>query len=243
MIDVKRQDGSGAGAPERAGNVPGGAAGGAAGGADSAPEPAVPARGVASLKAWGDALPEKAQDVLHFWFGAPDGSDYARMAKFWFTPTPLFDQMALHYEPLCQLARGNALEQWRTTTLGCLAMILLLDQLPRNVYRGSRSAFYGDAKALAIAHFLVTSARDRELDKVQRSFAYLPLMHSEKIEDQHHSVQLFESLDMPDAVIHAKEHFQVIKSFGRFPKRNAPLGRESTAEELAHMARNVDGPV
>ena len=193
-------------------------------------------KGIKGIDAWGLDLPLKARDLLYFWFGRVDGSDYKNMSKKWFNTSPLFDQLVRHYEPLAVQAIGHDLDSWRSKPLSCLALILLLDQVPRNLYRGTRKAFFGDPKALTLSRLMIESGRDILLDQTQRIFSYLPFTHSEKIEDQRRSLQLFTKLNHPEALEAAEKHLSVIQTFGRFPTRNAAMGRDSTRDELLYLA-------
>ena len=137
-------------------------------------------------------------------------------------------------------ARGER-EQWLAAARPALALAILLDQFPRNMYRGTPHAFASDPQALAVARAIVAHGLDRELLPVQRWFVYLPFEHAEDIEAQRESLRLFASLgDGPDAASvqdYAQRHHDVIARFGRFPHRNAILGRESTPEEVEFLAQ------
>jgi uncharacterized protein (DUF924 family) len=185
-------------------------------------------------------LPDEAQAVLSFWFEG-DG-EAGQVRKAWFRKDERFDrEIALRFEPTLAAARTGQLDAWRATPLGCLALIVVLDQFSRNIHRGSPLAFEGDAQALALARELVSSGRDRLLDTLQRWFAYLPFEHSESLADQDESVRLFTTLAaederLADALDYAHRHREVIARYGRFPHRNAVLGRENTAQEAAYLA-------
>ena len=185
-------------------------------------------------------LPEEAQAVLSFWFEG-DG-EAGQVRKAWFRKDERFDrEITSRFEPTLAAARAGQLVAWRDTPLGCLALIVVLDQFSRNIHRSSPSAFEGDAQALALARELVSSGRDRSLDTLQRWFAYLPFEHSESLADQDESVRLFTTLAaederLADALDYAHRHREVIARYGRFPHRNAVLGRESTAQEAAYLA-------
>ena len=130
-------------------------------------------------------------------------------------------------------------------TAGLLAQTLVLDQFPRNLFRGQARAFAGDAQARAIALQLIDSGAHLALHPLQRWFVYLPLEHAEDLALQERSVALFSALaadaGMADALDYAERHRDVIHRFGRFPHRNAALGRASTAEELAYLATPGSG--
>jgi uncharacterized protein (DUF924 family) len=180
------------------------------------------------------------QDLLDFWFGVPGSADYGRPRPFWFQSDRTCDETLRsrffsHYEA----ARAGELQAWQEEPLSCLALILLLDQIPRSLFRGTAQAFATDAEALKIAQQTVEWGFDRALLPVQRWFIYLPLEHSENLEHQNRAVALFQQLqDDPHsqgAIVYAQQHQAIIARFGRFPHRNTILGRHSTAEELAFL--------
>jgi len=172
------------------------------------------------------------EQVLDFWFA--DGDDQPR--EVWFKTDPSFDReiehrLKTHHEK----ARLGQYDNLADTASGALALIILLDQFPRNLFRGSAEAFASDSKALAAACAALAAGHDRELTPVQRSFMYLPFEHSEDMDDQEKSVRLFEELGDEDKLKYATEHRDIIERFGRFPHRNAVLGRPSTAEEIEFL--------
>jgi uncharacterized protein (DUF924 family) len=179
--------------------------------------------------------------VLRFWFGA-DAAEAAQRRKQWFAKDEAFDALlrarfaAVYAE---QRAGGGA--GWAQDAPGALAAILLFDQFPRNMFRGTARMFESDALALALAQRLVAQGWDRQLLPQQRWFAYLPFEHSESREMQRESLRLFEALarDTGDdePLVWARRHAEVIERFGRYPHRNALLGRASTADELAYLAQ------
>jgi uncharacterized protein (DUF924 family) len=182
------------------------------------------------------------QDVLAFWFA--DGPDAFREA--WFTKNPAFDEaIRARFGALVTPAREGALDGWAATPEGALALFLVLDQFPRNLHRGSAEAFASDAHALDLARRCVIGQRmDLVLTPTQRVFLYLPFEHAEEMAAQDQSVALFEGLRdhpahaRPDGTIdYAWRHRAVIARFGRFPHRNAVLGRESTPAELTYLAQ------
>ncbi len=174
--------------------------------------------------------------VRDFWFG--DG----RAARpEWFRKDPAFDEsIRERFGATVEAALAGGLRDWGATPQDSLARILVLDQFPRNLFRGSARAFAGDAMALAAAQALVAGGHDRALAPLQRWFVYLPYEHAEDLALQHEAVRLFEALaaDAPahaDAVVWARKHLEVIQRFGRFPHRNAALGRASTPEEAEYL--------
>jgi uncharacterized protein (DUF924 family) len=132
-------------------------------------------------------------------------------------------------------ARGE-LERWQATPLASLALTLVLDQFPRNIFRGEARAFSSDSLALAAARSMVALEFDRLLSPVERTFAYLPFEHAEDLAAQRRSLALFQALD-PEHIGDARRHYEIIARFGRFPHRNAILGRESTAEEAEFLGQ------
>jgi uncharacterized protein (DUF924 family) len=185
---------------------------------------------------------ERVDEILRFWFG--DGSDPEHERR-WFVQDAGFD-LACRNGFLADhesAARGE-LDSWKNEPSSVLALILLLDQFPRNIFRGTPRAFATDSKALATAKDAITREFDLTLLPVRRSFIYLPFQHSENLEDQYESVRLFRKLadehpEMAGHVKYADDHFEVIRRFGRFPHRNAVLGRISTPEE-SEFLRQLD---
>jgi uncharacterized protein (DUF924 family) len=185
----------------------------------------------------------QAKEILDFWFGKPDEIGYGKPKEFWFTKKPEFDEvLRSKFLQDYEKAAGGYLDEWLDMPNTCLALILLLDQLPRNIFRGKPEAFATDWEALSAAHNAVARNFDQELLPVQRWFIYLPFEHSENIEHQRKAVQLFQQLkDDPDstsAIEYAIRHLQVIERFGRFPHRNAILGRMSTSEEKDFLKKS-----
>jgi uncharacterized protein (DUF924 family) len=179
--------------------------------------------------------------ALDFWFA--EGPDTFREA--WFKKDESFDAACREaFGALILPAREGALDGWAETPKGALALLLLLDQVPRNLFRGSAEAFASDEHARAIARRAVLERGfDLALTPTERVFLYLPFEHGEAMADQDLSVALFEGLrDSPahakpgGAIDYAWRHRAVIRQFGRFPHRNAPLGRASTAAEEAWLA-------
>jgi len=180
-------------------------------------------------------------DILRFWFEG----DHLAFQERWFKRDDAFDAaIRARFGTLPAAARAGALDAWAATPGGALALAIVLDQFPRNLHRGHAEAFACDAKARAVARQAVLRDRhDLKLTPTERTFLYLPFEHSEAMADQDLSVALFEGLrDDPvqrapgGPIDYAWRHWQVIRRFGRFPHRNAALGRESTAEEAAYLA-------
>ena len=178
--------------------------------------------------------------VLDFWFGPPDGADYGTTRDVWFRKSAAFDaKIRRRFGAAIETALEGGFADW-TAPRATLARVLLLDQFTRNCYRDSSRAFAGDAQALATATAAVDQAQDRELIPVERWFLYMPFEHAESPVAQARSLALFARLahetGLADPLLWAKKHAAIIGRFGRFPHRNALLGRESTPEETAFLA-------
>lgn len=171
----------------------------------------------------------QAQDILHFWFEELTPQQH-------FMKDPALDAaMRVRFEATLQAAARCELFAWRATPAGRLAEILVLDQFSRNVYRDTARAFAQDALALALAQELVASGQDRSLPTAQRVFAYMPYMHSESALIHEQALELFAQPGMENNLDFERRHKAIIDRFGRYPHRNAVLGRTSTPEELAFL--------
>lgn len=181
--------------------------------------------------------------VLQFWFGAPP---FSRRAE-WFRKDAAFDaQIGERFGLLHASALRGAIDAWQSEPLPALARLLVLDQFSRNLHRAGAQAFAGDALALMAAKDIVARGWDHAYAPVQRWFAYLPFEHAEDIVMQRESLRLFTGLahDAPseaDTVEWAQKHLDVIQRFGRFPHRNAALGRVSTPQEMDYLAQPGSG--
>lgn len=180
------------------------------------------------------------ENIVDFWF-LPEGTPgYGRPRKEWFRKDPAFDaEIDERFGDLVEQALAGALTDWQHWPQGALARILVLDQFTRNIFRNSARAFAGDELALAAAQDMVARQADLKLLAVQRWFVYLPFEHAESLAAQSESVALFAALnghgEFADAYDYAVRHYHVIRRFGRFPHRNALLGRLSTPEELTFL--------
>jgi uncharacterized protein (DUF924 family) len=180
-------------------------------------------------------------EVLAFWFGAPGDPHHDKTRPQWFRKDDAFDaEIRRRFARLIDEALAGALEAWRASIAGALAYIVTLDQFTRNTYRGTAKSFAGDAQALAAARALVASGADRMLPGVRRQFVYLPFEHAEDLAMQNESMRLFTALgaDEPalaDLSTWAEKHRVIVARFGRFPHRNAILGRTSTPDEEAFL--------
>lgn len=181
------------------------------------------------------------QAVLDFWFGTPDSEVYGLARPEWFRKSAVFDdEIRSRFGAAHAQALAGELDDWTRTPLGACALIVMLDQFSRNMYRGTAGAFAGDARALAAARRLVEAGEDQRLPTPQhRVFVYLPFEHDESLESQHASLELYEQLakshGMVDNLDYARRHAVIIERFGRYPHRNAALGRASTPEEIAFL--------
>lgn len=172
----------------------------------------------------------QAQDILHFWFH--ELNDKQRFAK----DEALDATIGERFAATLQAAVRGELFGWRTTPLGRLAEIVVLDQFSRNICRDRPGAFAQDPQALALAQELVASGLDQSLALAQRTFAYMPYMHSESLLIHAQAMQLFAQPGMADTLAFEQRHQAIIARFGRYPHRNSILGRVSTPEELAFLA-------
>lgn len=181
------------------------------------------------------------QAVLDFWFGTPDSEVFGLARPEWFRKSDAFDdEIRTRFGEAHAQALAGELDDWARTPLGACALIVMLDQFSRNMYRGTAGAFAGDARALAVARQLVAAGEDQRLPTAQhRVFVYLPFEHDESLESQHTSLELYEQLakshGMVDNLDYARRHAVIIERFGRYPHRNAALGRVSTPEEVAFL--------
>lgn len=170
----------------------------------------------------------KPADVVTFWMEAGP--------KAWFSKSAAFDaQIRERFETLHHAAARGELDGWADTAEGALALLLLLDQFPRNLYRGSPHAFATDPLARKVARQAVDKGFDTQVDPQLRQFFYLPFEHSEALADQDHGMALCVASDDPELVKWARIHRDIITRFGRFPHRNASLGRTTTDEERAFL--------
>jgi uncharacterized protein (DUF924 family) len=177
-----------------------------------------------------NALSTQPQTILHFWF--TELTPKQHFAK----DAALDEVIRTRFGATLEAAALCELFAWRATPEGRLAEVLVLDQFSRNVYRDTPRAFAQDALALALAQELVASGQDRSLPMAQRSFAYMPYMHSESALIHEQAVALFSQPGMADTLRFELQHKAIIDCFGRYPHRNAILGRSSTAEELAFLS-------
>ncbi len=188
-------------------------------------------------------LPDRARALLDLWFGLPDDPGREQHREIWFKATDEFDA-ALRREFLAdyEAAAAGARSYWEASAQAALALVLLLDQVPRNVFRGTPRAYETDAAARDVADRALENGFDQSVPPAWRLFFYMPFHHSENIADQRRSVALSEALPRnPDRGgslrRYGHPYIEVIERFGRFPHRNEILGRQSTPEEVAFLAK------
>jgi uncharacterized protein (DUF924 family) len=187
-------------------------------------------------------LPPDAAEVLDFWFHPDPAGAWRNTARDeWFRKDGAFDaRIRERFGALIARAMAGGLGEWCMLPQGALARVLLLDQFTRNAFRDTAQAFAGDARALATAKAAVAEGFDGDLAPVERWFLYMPFEHSEDADDQARSVALFTALanetGLTGPLDWAKRHEAIVRRFGRFPHRNAILGRTSTPEEAAFLA-------
>jgi uncharacterized protein (DUF924 family) len=173
--------------------------------------------------------PAMIDEILRFWFETLKPKD-------WYRKNPSIDaEIRTRFGGVYAALENGVPESWLTTPEGWLAAIIVLDQFPRNMFRDDPRAFATDAQALALAKRAIAEGIDMQLSPEQRAFIYLPFQHVEDAADQARSVELFTALGNPNNLDFALRHKAVIDRFGRFPHRNAILGRASTEEEAAFL--------
>jgi uncharacterized protein (DUF924 family) len=185
--------------------------------------------------------PAEAQAVLDFWFLPAGDAGHGFARPQWFRKDAAFDQeIRARFGALHARAAGGALEEWCDALRPMLALIVVLDQFSRNLFRDDPRAFAQDARALGCAKLVIDREWDLVLRPVERQFCYLPFEHSEDLADQDRAIALFTDLvrfpETRDLALWAEKHRVIIRRFGRFPHRNAALGRQSTPEEVAFLS-------
>ncbi len=173
---------------------------------------------------------DNPEEVTDFWFSE-------RAAKRWFNSTPEFDQeLRDKFMATYHAARLGQLDDWQETAKGALALVIIFDQLPLNMFRSEPESFATEENARHIAGMAIGKGFDQAFTDKQKAFLYMPFMHSEVLADQDRSVELYEKASLKDNLRFANHHRDIIRRFGRFPHRNVILGRESTKEELEYLA-------
>ena len=169
------------------------------------------------------------QEIVDFWF-----SD--EISKLWFKSTPEFDQLLTHrFEETWQQASRGELDHWMDSANGCLALVIVLDQFPLNMYRASAKSFSTEAKSRAVAAVAIERGFDKVLAATQRTFLYMPYMHSESLADQDLALELFDQPGLEDNLRFCHHHRTIVENYGRFPHRNEALGRVSSEAEIEYL--------
>ncbi len=177
------------------------------------------------------------KDIINFWFEETKPQQ-------WFQVNEEFDVLVREkFSEPYEMGVSGQFEDWRNSADGALAYCILLDQMPRNMFRGTPKAFATDDKALITSKFAISKGLDQVLSPIKRRFLYLPFEHSEKINDLHRSVELFEKMKDEDPLgyDYAIRHLDVIQKYGRYPHRNKILGRDNTPEEEEYLAQDGAG--
>ena len=172
----------------------------------------------------------RAEQLIAFWFSPA-------VRRRWFRSTVAFDrELERDYGVLVEQAGQGELDDWKATATGCLALVILLDQLPLNIFRASARAFAYEAAACGVAEHALQQGFDQSHSPDEKAFLYMPFMHSESRADQDRSVALYQAAGLENNLKFALHHRDIIRRFGRFPHRNAILGRTSSAAEDAYLS-------
>ncbi len=189
-------------------------------------------------------MTREIEEILGFWFGSEGAPGYGELRKEWFAAEPQFDrEIRDRFLETYAKARAGRLDHWLGRPQSALALVILLDQFSRNMFRGSAAMYEADDKALAVAEGTLEKGYDHELPPFQRWFLYMPFVHSEDIGDQRQAKKLFRKLEehQPGYGRYQDWHLKTIERFRRFPHRNEILGRQSTPEE-AEFLKEQDRP-
>jgi uncharacterized protein (DUF924 family) len=169
------------------------------------------------------------QEIIDFWFSE-------EVRKLWFDSTPEFDALLRdRFQGVWERARNGELEHWMQSAEGCLALAIVFDQFPLNMFRGDALCFATEAQSREVARAAIERGFDRQLEVEQRAFLYLPFMHSEDLGDQQLALRLFDQKGLEGNLRFARHHHGIIEKFGRFPHRNEILGRDSSAAEIEYL--------
>jgi uncharacterized protein (DUF924 family) len=169
------------------------------------------------------------QKIIDFWF-----ADDSR--KLWFNSTAEFDRLLCErFEDTLKQADRAELDDWMESAEGCLALVIVLDQFPLNMFRGSAQSFATEARSRDVARVAIANGFDKALAAEQQAFLYMPFMHSEAIADQEQALELFAKPGMESNLRFSRHHHTIVETYGRFPHRNAVLGRTSTAAEIEYL--------
>lgn len=173
--------------------------------------------------------PLSPRHIIEFWYSE-------RMRPRWFSSTPEVDaEIRSKFEHLWLQAGKGELDGWKASGEGCLALAVVLDQFPLNMFRGKAISFSTEQQAVACSKYCISQGYDREIPLDKVVFLYMPLMHSENLADQDLAVKLFEQANLVNNLRFARHHRELIRKFGRFPHRNTILGRNSSTEEIEYL--------
>ena len=169
------------------------------------------------------------EEILTFWFSET-------VKRLWFNSNPSFDRLLrVNYSEAYENAAAGHLRSWEQAPEGAVALAIVLDQFPLNMFRGEARSFATEEEARRVARSAVKAGFDREIEDDRKIFLYMPFMHSESMDDQNYAVKLFEDAQLADNLKFALHHRDIIQRFGRFPHRNKILGRENTPEETEYL--------
>ena len=172
----------------------------------------------------------QANDIINFWFSE-------KIKSAWFNSTKEMDQgIHAQFYDTWQQAKIGELDDWLNSAQGCLALAIILDQFPLNMFRAQVKSFSTEAQAILVSKHAISHELDLLIDKQQRAFLYMPLMHSEDINDQNTAVEMFEKSGLIENMRFAQHHRSIIKRFSRFPHRNEILGRLNSEAEIVYLA-------
>jgi len=173
---------------------------------------------------------ETPESIIDFWYSE-------KVKSKWFNSDAEFDkELKSNYENIWLNALRGEYKSWSESALGCLALVIILDQFPLNMFRGEVKSFSSEGMAIKVTKKAIEQGFDKTIDKNMLSFLFMPLMHSENIDDQNMSVELFEQAGLKENLRFAKHHRDIIKQYGRFPHRNIILQRESSKAETDYLS-------
>ena len=168
-------------------------------------------------------------EILTFWFNEEH-------KKHWFSTSDAFDQkIKKQFSNALQHAANREFDHWKNEPKSALALVLILDQFSRNLFRNQADTYAHDAYALEVASYAIDQGLDEQLSSEEKSFLYMPFMHSESLDDQDRSVELFDKANLETNLRYAIHHRDIVRKFGRFPHRNKMLGRTNSKEEEAYL--------
>ena len=180
----------------------------------------------------GESMTITPEEIIEFWFSS-------RVKPLRFRSTPAFDrEITEKYYSLWNEAGQGAYNSWQQTPRGALALVIIFDQFPLHMFRGDARSFSTESLAQKVAYQAIKQHFDTELTAEEKSFLYIPFMHSESLADQERSVDLYEAAGLTDNLRWARHHREIIRRFGRFPHRNRVLGRTSTPDEIDYLNSN-----